>query len=99
MGSIPLPSKQEMERVKTHMLVPVLLEVLERDIRTLETIQLKMAHLYVQSLRKIQQQIEQEAYEIRQYFRTHGIKVYEMKRTDEGIEAVYLCRGYHQRMF
>lgn len=99
MSSIPLPSKQEMEWVKAHMLAPVILEVLERDIGTINTVGLKMPHLYVKSLRRIQDQVEQEAYQIRKHFRTHGIKVYEMKRTELGIEAAYLCRGYHQQMF
>ena len=98
MNPIPLPSKQEMEWVKAHILVPVMLEVLEKDIGTINTLQLKMPHLYVKSLRKIQDQVERDAYEIRKQFRTHGIKVYEMERTDRGIEASYLCRGYHQQM-
>ncbi|MEI0739652.1 hypothetical protein VQ056_28610 [Paenibacillus sp. JTLBN-2024] len=35
---------------------------------------------------------------VRRAFKEHGIKVYDERKTRKGVEAKYLCRGYHKEM-
>ncbi|GIP32984.1 hypothetical protein [Paenibacillus sp. J2TS4] len=95
MSKAPLETKEDLELVKEYILLPLLLDALEHDIALMERIQLKMAAFYVGNLRGIQIDITTALTLIRQQMRIRGIKVYEQQRTRLGIEARYLCRGYH----
>jgi hypothetical protein len=92
----PVETEEDLRLVKEFVLLPVLLDVLERDIRTLESVKLKMDAIYVAALRRVQDQIAADTAQLRQKMRERGIKVYEQQRTASGIEARYACRGYHR---
>ncbi|CAM2814183.1 hypothetical protein PASE110613_02250 [Paenibacillus sediminis] len=95
--SIPRPSEEDSQLVKDYLLHTIILDVLERDIHTLHSLALKMPDLYIRSLRRIQNEVTLRLTDVRKLMRLKGIKVYEEVRTKTGIEASYLCRGYHLR--
>lgn len=95
---MPLESEEELQMIKHYLLLPVLMDVLERDMRTLAKAGLKMPAPYLRSLRAAQQAACNEEVSIRRRFRANGIRIYRQRRTPLGIEAEYLCRGYERRM-
>lgn len=93
----PLQTEQEGKLIKQFALLPVVLDVLERDLTTLQTIPLKMRTIYVQCLQYAQEQATLDLSAVRKQLREHGIKVYEQQRTRLGIELNYVCRGYEHQ--
>lgn len=91
----PLQTEKDLTLVKEYILLPIILDVLERDVKVLETAQLKMSVIYVKTLRCIQDKVIADLVLLRKRLRECGIKIYEQHRTQSGIEAEYLCRGYH----
>ncbi|MGG4130856.1 hypothetical protein ABEW19_21535 [Paenibacillus illinoisensis] len=97
--SAPSPTDEDHQLVKSLVVRTLLLDVLERDIHTLDSLLLKMPEVYVLSLTRIQNQVLQEMLAVRQQMRKRGVKILEEKREQDGIETVYLCRGYWQRFY
>ncbi|GIO65414.1 hypothetical protein NYE48_18260 [Paenibacillus sp. FSL M7-1455] len=95
----PVPDEEDSVLVKSYMLHVVLLDVLERDIRTLKTLALKLPEVYIRGLSGVQQKAVRRLAEIRKAMRARGIRVYEETRNEKGMEALYLCRGYQRRFF
>lgn len=98
-ASAPTPSDEDHRLIKGMVVRTLLLDVLERDIRTLDTLLLKMPEVYILSLTRIQNEVLKEMLELRKQMRTRGVKVLEETRGKDGIETVYLCRGYGQRFY
>lgn len=92
---IPIETEEEFQFVREFVLLPLTLDVLERDIKMLETVPLKMPNIYIQMLQGIQNLVTVDLVKVRRKLREHGMKVYEQRRTNMGVEATYLCRGYH----
>ncbi|GIP20308.1 hypothetical protein [Paenibacillus sp. J22TS3] len=96
MKPVPYRTEEEADWVKEHVLLPLILDLMERDLRLIssDASPFKLPELYADVLRKLQARITRELAQIRQQMRQHGIKVYEQHRTRAGLEAKYLCRGY-----
>ncbi|WP_336763676.1 hypothetical protein [Paenibacillus sp. USHLN196] len=97
--SAPSPADEDHRLIKGLVVRTLLLDVLERDIRTLDTLLLKMPEVYILSLTRIQNNVLKEMLGLRKQMRTRGVKVLEEKREADGIETLYMCRGYWQRFY
>ncbi|WP_027415928.1 hypothetical protein [Aneurinibacillus terranovensis] len=86
---------EESKLVKEYILLPIVLDVLERDIKTIESVPIKMRAIYVRTLRRVQDMVAADLAVLRKGLREHGIKVYEQHRTNIHIQARYICQGYH----
>lgn len=91
----PMQTTDEPSLVKMYVLLPILLDVLERDIAILTMVGLKLPAVYITCLQSVQDEITVELTQLRQQMRQRGIKIYEEKRTKLALEVRYLCRGYH----
>lgn len=91
---VPWQTEEEAEMVKRAVLLPVLLDLLERDRQALADIPLKVPQIYRGFIGLVQTAAMDELVQVRKSMRRHGIKVYEERRTNFGLEARYLCRGY-----
>jgi len=80
------------------MIYPLVLDVLERDIKIIKESKLKYPVIYMMKLKDIQNKISLDAYEIRVKMRNNGIKIFEEKRTVKSLDVGYVCRGYRQPM-
>ncbi|MDF2721508.1 MAG: hypothetical protein K0Q59_1183 [Paenibacillus sp.] len=96
MKRAPLETEEELQWIIDYMLLPVALDVLERDIRAFDSLKLKMPLLYIRSLRRVQDQVSADMAALRGKLRGRGIRVYDQRRTKEQLEADFLCRGYHR---
>lgn len=97
MKGAPMETEKEILLVKERLLLPVILDVLERDVRTLEAVNLKMRSVYVRNLRAVQDIVTEELSRNRRRLKECGIRVYEENRTAQELQAGYVCRGYHRR--
>lgn len=97
MKRVPLPTGDELMLVKDFILLPILLDVLERDIKLLAVTPLKMPAIYIKSFRNVQDRIIEDLHDVRKKLRKCGFKVYDPQRTETSIEAEYVCRGYCYR--
>jgi hypothetical protein len=97
MSRVPLQTESDLQLIKAHILLPMLLDVLERDIRVLEDAKLKLGAVYIGILRGVQDRIIADAAQVRRQMRARGLKVYDEQRTERHVEVRYLCRGYHYR--
>ncbi|MBE9912638.1 hypothetical protein G8C92_01135 [Paenibacillus donghaensis] len=95
----PAPAEEDALLVKSYILHVILLDVLERDIRTLNTLALKLPGVYIRGLSGVQGKVMRRLADLRKAMRTRGIRVYEENRGPRGFEALYLCRGYQRRFF
>lgn len=95
MKTIPWQTPEEAEFVKEYLLLPLMLDVLERDRTAMGRAGLKMPEVYDVLVRLLQEAITADLAQARKGMREHGMKVYEERRTSLGLEARYLCRGYH----
>src|SRR5262249_34836335 len=89
----PLITEEELDWVKRSVLLTLVLDVLERDIRTMRGAPLKGAGPYIAKLRAVQERVTGELAGLRKRLRLHGLKVYAQKRTQLAVEVRYLCRG------
>ncbi|MCC3379769.1 hypothetical protein ACFQ5D_11985 [Paenibacillus farraposensis] len=95
----PRPSEKDTGLIKACVLLTLVLDVLERDIRILSASPLKMPDLYVRSLTEVQQRAAVQLAETKAQMKKQGIKIYSEIRNHEGVEVLYLCRGYQRRFF
>lgn len=97
MRKAPLLTEEELGMVNDYILFPILLDALERDIQSLQVTKLKLGKVVAYSFNRIQDQILSDLHMLQQKLKTHGIKIYELRRTPSHVEAAYICRGYQHR--
>lgn len=93
-GSI---TSEELTLVKSYILLPFILTVFERDKAIMQSA-LKTPAPYIDAIDRAMDQVTVLLREIRKEFKTTGIKVYEVTRSDNGIHARYARRGYTGEM-
>ncbi|MCR8633521.1 hypothetical protein [Paenibacillus radicis (ex Xue et al. 2023)] len=94
----PLLTPGELQLVKMGIILPVMLDVLQRDINQMNQVKLKLNILYVMSLGKAQDSAHSELMELKAELRKRGIKIIEEVRAAEGIQARFKCRGYDHNL-
>ncbi|MWV45108.1 hypothetical protein GRF59_15900 [Paenibacillus sp. HJL G12] len=95
----PAPAEEDTLLVKIYVLHVILLDVLERDIRTMNSLALKLPDVYIRGLSGVQNKAMHRLAAIRKDMRSRGIRIYEENRSTQGVETLYLCRGYQRRFF
>jgi len=98
-ASPPIQTEAELQLVKRHILLGIMIQILNHDIRVIDAAGMKLPRLYESMLRAIQDRVLLDLAHTRRLFREHGIKVYEEKRQADGLHAKYICRGYHHNFF
>ncbi|KIL36381.1 hypothetical protein SD71_07830 [Cohnella kolymensis] len=86
--------KEEMAWVKDFLILPVMLDYLEKDIATIEKSGLNTDIVLIQELKGVQSEALNEHILIKRKLKERGIKVYAQRHTARGLDAEYLCRGY-----
>ncbi|WP_372011416.1 hypothetical protein NBRC13296_12720 [Paenibacillus chitinolyticus] len=86
---------EDLSCIKEAALNPILLDVLERDIKLMMGSEIKMKQIYARKLKHIQNLISAEFVDTKKDLKNRGLKIYEYKRDSKGVYAKFLCRGYH----
>ncbi|WP_158702738.1 hypothetical protein [Paenibacillus faecalis] len=95
----PVPTEADDLLVRSYVIHGIMLEMLKRDINTLHTLSLKMPELYIRSLALLDKEISENLWTIRQNLRIHGIRILKQITRSGGIEAAFMCRGYHRTVW
>ncbi|OME86543.1 MULTISPECIES: hypothetical protein [Paenibacillus] len=88
----------ESKLVKDFILLPLLLDVLENDRGILSAAALKMPVISNTIIDRLQKAALADLAQVRRNMRERGLKVYEDRKTRLGVEAEFLCRGYHHKL-
>lgn len=98
MPQSPLPTEEELLLVKESLIIPVMLDVLERDIAAVGSGGFTFPSLYAAVLRRIQEGVIRRQHELNGELKSCSIQVYGTRRTRFSLSARYRCRGYEHRM-
>lgn len=95
-----LPAEEEIVMVKEILILTVMMDLLELEVRKLKTPQLglKMLHIYTRKLRGIQDQLPRELHRMQRELKARGVRIIETHRAKGQVKAHYLCRGYEYEM-
>lgn len=86
--------------VKRYLILPMVLTAFERDKGNVQNSGFfKTPKLYTDLIDKAMDEATKEIMSVRRAFRDRGIKVYDEHRTNKGVSAKYMCRGYHSEIF
>ncbi|OMF77635.1 hypothetical protein BK142_12010 [Paenibacillus glucanolyticus] len=88
----------ESKLVKDFILLPLLLDVMEKDQGILSAAALKMPVITNTIIKRLQKAALADLSQVRQDMRQRGMKVYEERKTRLGVEVEFLCRGYHHKL-
>lgn len=98
MAQSPLQTEEELLLVKELVILPVMFDVLEKDIQFLRSSSFNMFNIYAELISRIQNAALSKQYELRKQLRTRRMKLIEVKRDDSFLKVLYECRGYQHRM-
>ncbi|GIP38114.1 hypothetical protein J31TS4_13940 [Paenibacillus sp. J31TS4] len=86
-------------RIKELVLLPILLTLLERDRRAVESSSLKMKEAYLAWLERAADAVHRDLAAIRRSLKEKKISLYLEAKDESGIRYLYVYRGYQDRMF
>jgi hypothetical protein len=92
-----IPSEEEHELIKIHLIMPFMLDVLQDNIKTTNNSQLRFGELFVLHMESLMDKVSQEHSVIRQELRKRGIKIIDQEHDREELRADFICRGYKGR--
>lgn len=88
---------QDNTLIKSYILLPLILTAFERDASVMSS-ELRTPAPYLEVIQSAVHAASADLLEVRAGMRARGLKVYEQQRLEAGVEAKYICRGYHERM-
>jgi len=92
-----IPTEEEHELIKMHMIMPFLLDIFQDNINKTKDSQLRFGELFVLHMESLMNKVSQEHAVIRKELLKKGIKVFEQERSNGELRAEYVCRGYKGR--
>lgn len=84
----------ELELVRSAAMLPIVMDVLEYDIKKINAAGLKVPTVHVSHLKRLQDLIMQDIKFVRQEMRVRGLKILEEGKAPNGYKVSFLCRGY-----
>lgn len=87
-------TEEELDYIKSAIMFPIILDVLEYDIKQIKDSKQKMQHVYAAQLRMLQQYVLEDIKVVKRAMIKRGIKIIEEGKTATGYKATYMCRGY-----
>lgn len=89
------PSSEQTEKIHNYVLIPLVIRVLQYDLKVIEGSSVKFKSIYADLIHHTIEKAESELRAIKKSLRTAGIKIYEEKTDEKGIYLKYLFKGYH----
>jgi hypothetical protein len=89
------PSQEEQLLIKSYLLLPLIIAVLEHDKKVIASSPFKTKQPYMKLLDKAINRAEQDFISAKKDLYKTNIRIYQQTRTNAGIEFKYLYKGYH----
>lgn len=85
--------------MKRYLVTQMVLTAFDRDKGNIQNSgYFKTPSLYTDIIDKAIDEAIKELTSVRKAFRNRGIKVYDERKTNLGVDAKFMCRGYHDNM-
>lgn len=94
-----IPTKEEFEYIRNYILLPFLLDVIEKNKREIELLQTALKPLFLIVTDTLLDRISQDIKGIKQSLRAAQIKVWEMVPSDIALQYGFSCRGYQDTFY
>jgi hypothetical protein len=91
-------TEEELSMVRSAIMLPIVLNTLERDIKLILTANLKVPEVYIAHLKRLQGYVLEDIKVIKAEMRKRGFKILEEGKAKNGYKASYLCRSYKHEM-
>ncbi|NMO94607.1 hypothetical protein [Paenibacillus lemnae] len=96
MKTSPLQTEEELLLVKACAVLPVLLDSLEQDLRSMQAAGVNS--LYIERLKDLQKSIITRLTQLKKNSRARSIIIMETRRKEHSLQIIYQCRGYQHQM-
>lgn len=90
-----LATKEELEMIRDAIMLPFIMDVVQRNIDKLNFETWILKPLYIEAGEKLLDHIQKHLAEIKKELRRRDIKVWEDRHADHILHYKYVCRGYH----
>jgi hypothetical protein len=88
-------SDEEQQLLHNYILLPLTLRVFQRDMKVIAESPLKTKEPYLKLMDAVIQRVESDLIQVRKGLRAAGVKIYEERKTEDGISVKYSYKGYH----
>ncbi|CAH1197661.1 hypothetical protein PAECIP111893_00870 [Paenibacillus plantiphilus] len=89
-----IPTTEEINLVREYALLPLILSIVETNLRSIENTTYSLRKLYVNAAQALLDLIHTDLVRVRKVLKERNIKVYEEERIDNTIQFRFICRGY-----
>lgn len=93
-GSNINPSELELRLIKDYCILPMMMEMVNRNKEKLENSEYSIKRLFINSTEMLMRIINKDMQEVRQQIRTMNAVISEVKRNEEGVLYEIRLRGY-----
>lgn len=88
-------SDEQQQLLHNYILLPIVLRVFQRDQKVIWESPIKTKGLYIKMMEAVIERVENDLIQVRKELRKAGVKIYEERKTEDGISVKYLYKGYH----
>jgi hypothetical protein len=89
-------TKEDYILIEKFILYPLILTILDRDIKVVEQAPFKLKQPYITLVERVMTERSQELFAIKKELRSRKIRVDKGKRLDDTVEYNIFVRGYHE---
>ncbi|MUT66843.1 hypothetical protein [Paenibacillus sp. NEAU-GSW1] len=96
---VPVPVKEELELIRDFVLLPMMLNIVDKNCRDIELSFYSMKALYMKASQVLMNRIETDLASVRRQLKERNIRVFQDEMESEGgaIHYRFVCRGYEDR--
>lgn len=89
-----VPTPEEILLVRDYCLLPMMLNVVETNLRSIEHSNYSLRRLYITSTQALLDLVHRDVVALREQLLRHHIRVFDEERVDNMIQFKFVCRGY-----
>jgi hypothetical protein len=94
---VQAPTKEEMEYIRDHVLLPIMLTLVERNGKELQLSTNTLRKFYLAVTNVLMNRIHKELAQVNRELRARKIKVFQDGSEDTDLHYRYICRGYENK--
>ncbi|WP_088834458.1 hypothetical protein [Paenibacillus tyrfis] len=92
-----VPTREELELIRDSVLLPVILTMIDRNVKELNLSVNPLRKLYMTATQALMNRVHSELAAVNRELRERKIKVFKDDREDTDLHFRYICRGYEDR--
>ncbi|GGG12796.1 hypothetical protein [Paenibacillus abyssi] len=96
-GKAQIPTREELEMIRDVVLLPMMLSIVEKNCREVESSTYSLKRLYVTASNVLMNRIHADLARVRKELKQRNIKVFEDERIDSAVHYHFVCRGYEDK--